>query len=193
MRTARSMFTLAITTAAALGAVTLKAGTAAAASACHDFSGLAAGTTFGVGAVVPALNATAAFTPFEFPGGGWTFGGFAEIVASNNAAGSPAQELEENNINLALVFNTPSDWVRFRYADLGGNVNLAVNGDFVNVPNLSALNGVVLGGALIDVNFVVGAGIERGRVTITPLAGAVITDVRVGGQEFYLDDLCRHW
>ncbi|AUX44316.1 uncharacterized protein SOCE26_057800 [Sorangium cellulosum] len=59
---------------------------------------------------------------------------------------------------------------------------------------LGAANGAVVGGALIDVNFIVLAGgNERGRVEITPLAGAVITDIRVGGQEFFLDDLCRHW
>jgi hypothetical protein len=75
----------------------------------------------------------------------------------------------------------------------GGNVDFAVNGDFRNVAALSTLDGLVVGGATVTVAFVGGVGFETGTVEITAPHGVVIESFLVGGQEFFLDDVCHHW
>lgn len=175
--------------------VALAARPAAAAQACYSFSGPAAGTTYTVGDVLALPSAAATFKAFQWANLMWTAAGIATVVVSNFALGTVTKELNENNINLDFVFNSPSDQARFLYADLGGNVNFAVNGDFRNVSHLSALNGMVIGGALVTVVLAGGGGggNERGSVQIVAPSGVVINSVMVGGQEFYLDDMCHHW
>ena len=181
-----SLSTLAI----GVGAAALMASPASA-QTCYDFESLATGTTYVVGDVINTPTSVEVLNQFQWANGVWTSGGQATIVASNNAAGSVSHELNLNNINVHVFPFTPAAEVRFRYADLGGNVNLAVNGAFVNVGNLSALNGATLGGCQITVIAVAGPSGEIGRVVITPVAAAAVTTVGVGGQEFYLDDFCH--
>lgn len=158
-------------------------------STCYNFSSFAG--SFAVGDVVPAAAATIDFLPFQWSNGMWTNGGIASVVASNFAAGTLVNELDLNNIMARVTPNTPSVGVSYRYADLGGNVNFAVNGDFRNVADLNALNGTVVGGCAISVTRVNFAGGYRGIVQITPPPGASIARFAVGGQEFFIDDVCH--
>lgn len=112
------------------------------------------------------------------------------MVNSNHAAGTPTKELNLNNIMVRVTPDIPAAGAHYRYADLGGNVNLGVNGDFRNVADLILLDGTVVGGCDISVTKVNFFGGHRGEVEITPQAGVTIERFGVGGQEFYIDDVC---
>lgn len=191
MMNSKQVWTRWIFSAAVLGALMGSGAKPAAAQVCYDFEVLAAGTSYVVGDVVTTPDSTITLNSFQWDDGTWTNGGQATVVGSNNASGSPSQELNLNNINLRMFAHMPPNEVRFRYANMGGNVNFAVNGEFVNVANLSVLAGTTVGGCLIDVVFVAGMAGERGRVRITPIAADAVAVVAVGGQEFYVDDFCH--
>ncbi|MDD9965942.1 MAG: hypothetical protein OXR73_06965 [Myxococcales bacterium] len=182
----------------ALGSAAAIAGLQWAASAapvsaqvCYDFEDLPVGTSYEVGDVVTTPDTTTTLNQFQWSNGLWTDEGVATVVPSNNALGSGSQELNLNNINMRVFGHVPPGEVRFRYADLGGNVNFGVNGDFVNVGNLSALDGTVQGGCLIEVVWLSGPSGESGRVRVSPLDVQAAAVVAVGGQEFYVDDFCH--
>ncbi len=118
---------------------------------------------------------------FLWTNGGGAFGS-ARVVASSPAFGVDAQYLGVNNINVEFDFTglpfTPSA-VTFFFRDQGGNENLSINGDPAPVfaGELTAAP-TPLGG----VSF----------VTAPPsatLTGSV-ERLRVGGQEFSLDQVC---
>ena len=173
--------------------------TASAGQQCYPFTGPAPGTTFVVNDVLAVAGADVLWQAFENAAGGLVFGGSAEVTVSNEAGGTAAQELEATLIDTLFLFTRNDiDRVRFFYGDLsvdsgGANVNFAVNGDFRNVAALSTLNNQVVGGATVTVAFVGGVGFETGTVEITAPQGVVIESFLVGGQEFFLDDVCHHW
>ncbi|MCA9212925.1 MAG: hypothetical protein KDB27_07670 [Planctomycetales bacterium] len=121
----------------------------------------------------PAAHAT--LEPFVTEDGNLYVDGFAEIQNGEHAA--TGQELHLNNINLS-VSGAPAAELTFNYADLGGNINLEVNGSFQNVNDLIELDGQTLGGANVIVT--------SNTVTIT----GHIESMTVGGQEFYIDNFC---
>lgn len=94
------------------------------------------------------------------------------------------QILNTNNVDVVFDFSIPGN-VTFDYLNLGGSVNLQVNG-FAAVlegPSLASLAGVVAPGVTMTVTAVPMGGAVTGVVTLN---GPVAT-LRVGGQEFYLD------
>jgi hypothetical protein len=161
----------------------------AAVSTCYNFSSFAG--SFAVGDVVAAAGATISFIPFQWSSGMWTAGGMASVVTSTFAGGTPVNELNLNNILMRVTPNTPSIGASYRYADLGGNVNFGVNGDFRNVADINTLDGTVVGGCDITVTRTNFAGGYRGIVVITPQPGVTIDRFSAGGQEFYVDDVCH--
>jgi len=173
--------------------IVLTAGTAAAAIAHYDFEALASGTTFVFLDTVVASDATMELRRFQWSNGQWTDGGIATVVTSNFAAGSTDQELNLNNIMVRVIPDVPAQGVTYRYADLGGNVNLGVNGDHRNTGDLMDLDGTVVGGCDVEVTEIAIPGGVRGEVTITPQAGNAIDMTGVGGQEFYIDDFYHDW
>ena len=158
-------------------------------STCYNFSSFAG--TFMVGDVVAATGATINFQQFQWSNGMWTAGGFGQVVASSVADGTPVNELDLNNIFMRVTPTTPSAGATYRYADLGGNVNFGVNGDFRNVADISTLDGTVIGGCDIMVTRTNIPGGYRGIVEINPLPGVMIDRFGVGGQEFFVDDVCQ--
>lgn len=177
-----------------LGAfVAFASGTALAATAIYTFSSLANGSTYSVGDVVNAADGTIELKQFQWGNGTWTANGVATVVTSTIAAGSTTKELNLNNIMVRVIPDTPAVSASYKYADLGGNVNLGVNGDHRNVGDLIALDGTVVGGCDVSVTQVAIAGGHRGVVEITPQAGNTIEMFGVGGQEFYIDDVRHDW
>jgi hypothetical protein len=171
----------------------LASATALAANAIYNFTSLAAGTTYTVGDVIAAANATIELTQFQWSDGTWTAGGIATVVSSTNAAGSAPRELNLNNINVRVIPNNPATSATFKYAWFGGNVNLGVNGNLSNVLEPMLWNGIVLGSASVTVTQVNIAGGYRGTVTITPQVGTTIERFGTGGQEYYIDDVRHDW
>jgi hypothetical protein len=96
--------------------------------------------------------------------------------------------MRTNNINLEFDFSNigfaPSE-VRFEFLDLGGAENLSVNGSPIFAGDLPAVPSPV-GGVNVSVLTTPVAGGKKGIVILT---GAV-QKVRVGGQEFWIDNVC---
>jgi hypothetical protein len=161
---------------------------------CVDFEPpLAAGTQYGQPVGQP--NGTVIFTTngipvsihdFVFAGGGGTFN-LARIEVAPQPFGS-GQSIRTNNINLEFDFNgigfTPSQ-VQFEFLDLGGSENISVNGSPVFAGELSAAPNPI-GTVNIAVASTPVTGGKKGTVVLT---GAVKT-LRVGGQEFWIDQVC---
>jgi hypothetical protein len=127
----------------------------------YDFNKLPFGTAFGRADILMA--------PFAF---------------------SPGQSIRTNNINLLFDFRkvgfTPTK-VTLYYLDQGGYENLAVNGALYRGELTSAP--AFLGGANVAVTSfpVPGTSAKTGTVRIT---GPLVKTVMIGGQEFWVDQVC---
>lgn len=160
---------------------------------CVDFEPpLAAGTQFGqpvgqpVGTVIFTTNGVpVSIHDFVFIGGGGTFNSARIEIAPAFGSG---QSIRSNNINLEFDFSgigfTPSH-VQFDFLDLGGFENISVNGSSVFAGELSAAPNPI-GSVNIAVASTPVSGGKKGTVVLT---GAV-NKLRVGGQEFWIDQVC---
>lgn len=123
---------------------------------------------------------------FNFSGGGGTFN-VATIALAPVPFGA-GQSMNTNNINLEFDFSTlgfvPKE-VSFDFLDLGGFENLSVNGSPIVVGELSSVP-TTIGGVNISVSTTPVTGGKTGTAILT---GAVKT-LRVGGQEFWIDNVC---
>lgn len=146
---------------------------------CIRFNDLTTGTTYSVGDNFTSDGQLFELRPFRWSDGTLTAGGVAEVDASGFFSGN---EMELNNITLWAELNWEKG-LSLDFADLGGNVNLAVNGDFRNVGHLMALHGTVVGGARVMVRM---DSADTGKLF---LIGQVDT-LRIGGQEFWIDNIC---
>jgi hypothetical protein len=161
---------------------------------CVDFElPLAVGTQYGApagqhnGDVVFTTNGIpVSVHDFDFLGGGGTFN-LARIELAPLPFGN-GQSIRTNNINLEFDFSnigfTPKE-VRFEFLDLGGIKNISVNGSPIFIGDLPAAPNPI-GGVNISVTTTPVAGGKKGLVVLT---GAV-QKLRVGGQEFWLDNVC---
>lgn len=182
----------------AFTALSLGAFAAPAAASCLEFTALTPGTSAGVGPLLTLPDGNVRLEPFTTGGGSVVTTGTATVVNSNWAAGSPPNELQLTNIN--LVVNPIPDVVeaKFRYADWGGNVNFGVNGVVANVADLSDLGTLVspgvyqgtLAGIDLEITRTNMAGFHFGIVYMTAPIGMLIQNFGVGGQEFFVDDIC---
>jgi len=96
------------------------------------------------------------------------------------------QILEVNNVTIVFDFSAPGV-VTFEYLDLGGSVNLLVNGagPVLEGPDMASLAGIVAPGVTMSVVANPVPGGHRGTVTLS----GPVQRLRVGGQEFWLDDV----
>jgi len=62
-------------------------------------------------------------------------------------------EIHANNINLSLNFHDRVDGLSFRFDHGGGNVNLKVNGEFINIEQaMTEVDGANIGGTDLSVS-----------------------------------------
>lgn len=97
-----------------------------------------------------------------------------------------------SNINLGFDFSgvgfTPAS-VTFDWRDYGGHENLKVNGSGIYVGELTASPSPMGGAAVAHAWFWGGGGVfKQGTTTLT----GPVTYLRVGGQEFFLDNVCAN-
>lgn len=152
---------------------------------CLKFNDLAPGTQYPVGQVFTTDQKTVRVEPFQWSNGTWTNTGYARVDGSQLAGGT-APELRTNNANLHFQLNYPLQRLSFKFADFGGNENLKVNNDFRNVGNFLGLHNTTVGGVLVRVTAVQDASSIRGEMVLQ----GTIQEFRVGGQEFWIDDVC---
>ena len=98
---------------------------------CTSFEDLALGTVYHVGDTFASNGLNFAARQFVWADGTPTAAGFIE-VENGGLAGGAGQELEVNNSNLEVVLAAAIDGLRFRFGEYGGNLNIAINGDFRN-------------------------------------------------------------
>src|SRR5688572_22065651 len=109
-------------------------------------------------------------------------------VSTGGMAGGSGNELTVNNVNVAFDFNDVpfTNAIALQFGEYGGNVNLEINGDQRNVPDFSALDGMTVGGATVEV--VAGPpGAARGSLFV--LSPGAITSFSIGGQELFIDNI----
>jgi hypothetical protein len=151
---------------------------------CSDFSNLPLGQTYLVGNTFVLPVAQVTVRPFQAGNGVWTNNGRARVV-QRGLAGGAGRELEVNNVNLTFAFGARIKGLTLRFGEYGGNLNMEINGDFRNFKNLADVDGLTIGGVMVSV--VGGLGNDRGELK---LAGP-IQSFTLGGQELWIDDLCR--
>jgi hypothetical protein len=147
----------------------------------------ATGTVWGVpsgdapGAVVHAENTIPVSVHRLSLIGGGTVYNEAHLDAAGAIGWGTFNSVHMIDISTAYHFMAAGGWVpahvRFRFQDLGGIENLAVNGALY-VGDIAAAP-AMLGG----VNVVVGAG-------VVDLAGGPINNLLIGGRNFRVDDVC---
>jgi len=150
---------------------------------CVDFEGLTLGDSYGVGASFVDSGALVTGHPFVWSDG-TPFSGGSVLVQNVGLAGGSGNELAVNNINLEFDFGAPLTGLSFRFGEYGGNLNIEVNGDFVNFDNFADIHGATIGG--VDVSVINGLGNDMGWVRLD----GTVHSFLVGGQELWLDDVC---
>ena len=105
-------------------------------------------------------------------------------VGNRGLAGGSGNELQVNNINLAFDFGGPVAGLTLNAFDGGGNLNIEVNGDFVNFGQIGEIDGKEIGG--VKVSVVPIPGTRAVRVTLQ----GTINSFAIGGQELWIDDVC---
>lgn len=152
---------------------------------CLKFNDLASGTTYPVGSTISTGGKTVTVEQFQWANGTWSSTGYAKVDSSNFAGGS-GNELRANNVNFNFQLGYPLSKITFKFADYGGNENIKVNNDFRNVPNFLGLNNTTIGGVQVTVTAVQTTSSIRGEMVLQ----GPINGFTVGGQEFWIDEVC---
>lgn len=150
---------------------------------CVDFEDLTLGATYGIGDTFVDSGAVVTGHPFTWSNGTVFSGGSVQVQDAGLAGGS-GKELAVNNINLDFDFGAPLSGLSFQFGEYGGNLNIEVNGDFVNFDNFANIHGATIGG--VDVSVINGLGNDTGWVRLD----GTVHSLLVGGQELWLDDVC---
>ena len=150
---------------------------------CVDFEGVPPAATYAVGDDFFDSEAHMTLYPFTW-GDGTVFTGGVATVGHAGLAGGTGQEMNLNNINMGFDFGHPVSSLSLLFGEYGGNLNIEVNGDFVNFNDFTDINGMTIGGASVSV--INGTGNDKGKLMLD----GVIFDFRVGGQELVIDDVC---
>ncbi|MGI9553821.1 MAG: hypothetical protein ACR2NC_02765 [Thermodesulfobacteriota bacterium] len=155
-------------------------------SKCLDFSDESVGTQFTVGQSFTDNGINVDVEQFQWPNGTWATNGRAEIKGTNLAGGT-GNEINTNNVNLKFNFNYPGKKIVLKFAELGGNNNINVNGTFQNVADLINIDGTVIDGNQITVTATQQGNNWVGTMIVD---GNNISAFSIGGQELWMDDVC---
>ncbi len=155
---------------------------------CVDFETLNEGDLFGTGYNNPGdeiftQNGFSVSVQNFLDGAGGTYFGTAEVM-SNPDIGA-GNSMQQSNINLLynfMIADVYLNMITFDFADYGGFENLSVNGDGMYYGELE--DAVVPQGFSIHVTKV-------GNVGRVMIEGPIVSLI-VGGQEFYIDNICAY-
>ena len=123
--------------------------------------------------------------PFQWSNGDWTYDGHA-VVGDAGEAGVSGNEMFTNNVNLDFDFGYPIAGLTVNVADFGGNLNIEINGEFVNFEDFPDIDNKDIGGVHVSVDGDFVSGNYRARLT---LEGAIVS-FAIGGQELFIDYVC---
>jgi hypothetical protein len=105
-------------------------------------------------------------------------------VENGGMACSTGNELHYNNATTHIERTDGSlmNNMSFKFGEWGGNLNMEINGDFKNFEDMLDIDGAVIGGVLVTVDWG-GGGNDCGQVTLT----GDLSYIRMGGQEYWVD------
>lgn len=117
---------------------------------------------------------------------------FNRAFTSNAPVSLPGQSLRMININMKFDFQNlgfPVRKVTLSYLDLGGYENLAVNASATYRGQLAGAP-AVLGNANVTVTSAATPPPVSGRTGTVTITGPDIDSFKIGGQEFWIDNVC---
>jgi len=169
-------------------------GLASACASCVKFNSLAAGTEWGAPAQAPGdvvhneEGIAVSVETFQRP----TDTSFTKARRGNPFTGffPSGYSVQTDNINLGFDFTGLSfttSKVTLDFLDTGGPENISVNGSTIVVGELASGSGGGVSWVVVDSP--TGTGTNRkGTVTIT----GSVQNLKIGGQEFWIDNVCAH-
>jgi hypothetical protein len=150
---------------------------------CVDFEDMAPGVSFGTGEIFSTGDVDVVVSNFVWSDGTVYDGG--EVAVTEGLAGGTGNELFTNNVLLRFGFpSVPLEGLSLDYGAHGGNLNIEVNGDFVNFGSFDEIDGTIIGGVSVSV-----LSTDFGDFGSLVLTGS-IREFAIGGQEFAIDNLC---
>lgn len=152
---------------------------------CYSFEPLGLGVEYNVGAVLPVTpngNGTLRLTPFEWSNGQSFDKGFARYT-DRGLVNNSKFELELNNITLEVSFDTPVNLITLQFGEYGGNLNIWINGEFLNFYRMEKISRSTLGDVSVTAVY---DSSERGKLTLK----GDIHRFGLGGQELFINDYC---
>jgi len=152
---------------------------------CESFDGLTYGQQLPVGATVTGSGVTFAVAQFQWGNGNWTTNGYAR-ADNRGYAGGAGLDVQSNNVTLDAQDGLPAGRIWLKFAELGGNNNVTVNGTLRNVADLVSLDGTAIAGVQVAVNATRIGGNWQGQMVLN----GHITAFALGGQELWIDDYC---
>ena len=166
-------------------ALTFAAATGIANAQAPTWEDHAFGDTFFVGDSTIADGVPVSFGCFDWtPPQGTTCNGLARVDNNNWACGL-GLDMNLNNINAKMDFlgsiGAQSD-LQLLFGEYGGNLNIAINGQFMNFQNFIEIHGATLGGVVVEVNSG-GLGNDCGMLTFHGITENLV----IGGQELWID------
>ena len=143
------------------------------------------GDTFWVGDTTIADGVHVSFGCFNWtPPGGQTCIYMATVDNANDACGM-GLDLNLNNINAKMDFAStigPQSDLQLLFGEYGGNLNIAINGQYANFQNFIDIDGLTFGGVTVEVNSG-GGGNDCGMLTFRGITESLM----IGGQELWID------
>lgn len=152
---------------------------------CLNFNDLSSGANYNVGDVLTTSGTTFLVEKFQWGNLNWTSDGELTVTPGNKAGGS-GPELNTNNVNLNFQIDYPVNEITLRFADYGGNSNVRINGALKNVNDIMSLNNSTISGVTVTISGNVTGGNWVGSIKLE----GIISDFAIGGQEFWIDDIC---
>jgi hypothetical protein len=150
---------------------------------CINFGGLPLNRIYTVGNAFVASGTGITVRSFVWGNGISTNRGFAQ-VQNRGLAGGSGNEMAVNNASLAFRLRGRTRALMLRFGEYGGNLNITINGHFVNFNNFADINGASISG--VNVSVTNGLGNDIGQLVLT----GPITSFAIGGQELWIDDMC---
>ena len=152
-------------------------------NACIDFEDVPLSDTYYTGSYFSSEGVTIGVKDFQWSNQQWTNNGLAQAGA-NLMACQLGHEMWTNNVNLEFTFLETWPGLSLYFGEYGGNLNLEVNGDFMNFDDFIDIHGQAIGGAAVTVTNGYGQGCG------TLLLNGSIQTFAIGGQELWIDHIC---
>lgn len=146
---------------------------------CFGFENLPIGFSGTPGKILQSNfepSASISLEPFVQADGDLNHDGFARVT-TNSLLDADGNVLELNNI-VVSISGRPAENVSLDYLDQGVDNNFGINNDFRVVSDLTQLDGETIGGTLVTV--------VNGSISID----GIVESLEIGGQEFFIDNVC---